>query len=249
MMPPQMIVPPTQGQQRQPFVPSPFAAAFTPRLSNIQNKVEGLGQHRGYAVANEAKPFQQQLNPSILPLTPFPFSDGMPLPMPAAAELVSRASHLSAYERPKPTVSMPPIGDFSPPKARKSGRKAKKFLEKLMAGSRPEIPGLVASTATTAAAAFNIDEGNENVSVGRGTNVDELDDDYDDDGGDSEYIPKNESWKKHKKHKKPKDRRGSSFSMKDEAKAVEGHGVGQGGTHGAARARAKSEEDEKIAEG
>ena len=259
MAPPQMIAPPAQQDQRQPFAPSPFAVPFTPRSTEAHNEVVPHGQGQGpgldYATGDKVGAFQQQPQVhGMLPLTPGPFASAMPMPMPAGADLVSQAPVLYSYERPKPVVSMPRLGEFSPPKARKTGRQAKRILEKVLAGTGAEMTGGI-DAANFDINALDADESYEDAagSAAADTEVDELDD------GDGEYNPKNEGNRKKKKPKKPKNKRGAGAGKKDEKKTGDGEGDGQRETDATTTAPAKPEpedqvkvrveEDEKMAQG
>jgi hypothetical protein len=147
MAPTQMAAPPTQEQLRQPFVPSPFAATFTPRFTDIRQEHAEQAQDQGqeYAIASEVGAFQYQLQGyGMLPLVPGPFANVMPLPMPTAAELISQAPHLIPYERPKPVVSMRRLG-----LARLDGRR-RRFLERSWRGIGRRLLVLLLSMLTKA---------------------------------------------------------------------------------------------------
>jgi hypothetical protein len=247
----QMAAPPTQEQTRQPFIPSPFAVPFTPRSTGVrqENGEQRQGQAEGqnYPVSSEVHAFQYQLQGyGMLPAVPGSFLDAMP--MRTGAELVDQVPLLLGYQRPKPVVSAPPIGEFSPPKARKNGRQAKKILEKVLAGTVAEA---------TSVAALNADEGKKDTIIAADTDADELDDD-----GDGEYIPQNEGRKrKDKKPKKPKNKRGKGLGLdaKDEVKGGEGESDGMAGMEATTTTMAMAvpevqteagiEADEKMAEG
>jgi hypothetical protein len=125
---------------------------------------------------------------------------------------VNQTPQLFLYEPPKQVVSMPPMGEFSPPKARKNGKQAKKILQRALAGTAGEDVD-----AGDAATAF-VGKGNGDVANEMSGDADELDE------GDSEYVPQNEGRKKkNRKPRKPKNQRrgGLGSCANNELKAKE----------------------------
>ena len=206
-----MIAPPA----RQPFVPSPVAAEFTPRITSVRRDFSEQGQVPGQeqALANQLPHFQR--GHAMMPLAPSPFGGVMLMPVPTPAEMLTRLGlpHLTPYERPRQVVPMPtpmpPMGEFTPPRTRKFGRQAANKMHWT-------------------------DEANENAIL------DDDDDDEDDVGVnvgragdvDAKQERKKEASKLKKKAKKAKLKRGGGlgFSRKMEARAAEGEVGGQGGT-------------------
>jgi hypothetical protein len=98
---------------------------------------------------------------------------------------------------------MPPMGEFSPPKARKNGKQAKKILQKALAGNAPED-----AHAGDVATAF-VAKGNGNVANETSRNADELDE------GDREYLPQNEGGKrKNRKSKRARNQQRANNELK-----------------------------------
>jgi hypothetical protein len=216
MTAPPMIAPFALQQQRQPFVPSPYAATFTPRFTDIRNELGEAeqGQVQDNTVIAGVESFQSQPGPSMLLHAPGSYAGAMPLD--SAANVMSQAPGLGFYERPKPVLTMPPMGEFSPPKTRKNGKQAKKILEKTL--------GLVV-TNTGNVRHVDPDNGNENADTDAGA-IDDLND------GDGEYNPKNEGRKKKNTKNKNKGRknrlRGNGWSQPDRGQVGEEAGSGSG---------------------
>jgi hypothetical protein len=218
----QMAASSTQEQRRQSFVPSPFAPTFTPRFKDVHHEhakqAEVDAQYQvpvqvpHFVMAGDAGASQYQLQGyGMLPFAPAPFIGAIPGPM--GAEWMSQSPQPVLYEPPKPAVSMPPMGEFSPPKARKNGKLAKKILQRALVGTAANNVD-----AGDAATAF-VGKHNEDVANEMDADADELDD------GDSEYMPQNEGRRtKYSKPKKPKNKRGAGLAScaKSELMAEDG---------------------------
>jgi hypothetical protein len=247
MAAPPTIAPFALQHQHQPFIPSPYAATFTPRFTDVRNELgeADQGQVQDNAViagATETRSFQSQPGPSTLPHAPEPYAEA--IPPGSAVNVMSRGSELGFYERPKPVVTMPPMGEFSPPKARKNGKQAKKILEKALG---------VVVTDTGNDRHVDTDDGNENENADTDAGaIDDLDD------GDGEYNPKNEGRKKKNNINKSKGRknrrRGNGWSQTDGDKVGKGveamtEAQGQAVVKTEAQGQVVVEEDEKMSEG
>jgi hypothetical protein len=241
MAAPPTIAPFALQQQRQPFVPSPYAATFTPRFTDVRNELGEAEQDQAQdntviARATSAGSFQSQPGPSMLLHAPGSHAEAMPLG--SAANAMSQGPGLGFYERPKPVFAMPPMGEFSPPKARKNRKHARRILEKALG---------VVVTDTGNDRHVDLDNGNENVDVDAGA-IDDLDD------GDGEYNPKNEGRKKKNNKNKNKGRKnrrgGNGWSQTDGDKVSEGvEAQGQAVVQTEAQPQVVVEEDEEMSEG
>lgn len=245
MAAPPIIAPFALQQQCQPFVPSPYAATFTPRFTDVHNELGEADQgqvqdNTVIAGATEAGSFQSQPGPSTLLHAPESYAEAMPHG--SAANVMSQAPGLGFYERPKPVSKMPPMGEFSPPKARKNGKQAKKILEKALG---------VVITDTGNDRHVDPDNGNENADTDAGA-IDDLDD------GDGEYNPKNEGRKKKNNKNKNKGRKnrrgGNGWSQMDGDKVGEGveavvEAQGQAVVQTEAQPQVVVVEDEKMSDG
>ena len=208
-----MIAPPA----RQPFVPSPLAAEFTPRFAGVRREFGEQGDASGHkhALAHQFPHFQR--GHAMMPAAPGPFGGVMLMPVPTPAEMLTRLGlpHLTPYERPRQVVPMPmptptptpmpPMGDFTPPRTRKFGRQGGKKMHWTDDANECAI--------------LDDDEDDVGVNVSRAGDV------------DAEKERKKEALKLKKKAKKAKQKRsgGLGFSRKMEAGAVEGEVGGQGG--------------------
>ena len=242
-----MAVPPPFAlqQQHHPFVPSPYATTFTPRFTDVRNELGEAGQAQGQGNivivgATEAGIFHSQPGPSMLLHTPGSYSEAIPLG--GVTNVMSQAAGLGFYERPKPVVTMPPMGKFSPPKARKNGKQAKKILEKALG---------VLATNTGNDRNVDPDNENENADLDAGA-IDDLDDE------DGEYNPKNEGRKEKNNNNKNKGRKnrrgGDGWSQTDGDKAGEGvNAVAEAEDQAAVQTEAQGQlvvvKDEKMSEG
>jgi hypothetical protein len=221
----QVAAAPTQEQPRRSFVPSPFAPTFVPGSKDVHlehaEQVDGDARGQGplqvphFALAEHARvPQYQPHGYGMLPLAHAPLVAATAGP--TGAEWMRQPPQLFLYAPPKPVVSMPPMGEFSPPKARKNGKQARKILQRVLVGTPGE--SVDAGNAATAFVGKDNDDGANEMDAG----ADEFDE------GDSEYMPQNEDRrKKNRKPKKPKTKRraGLGSCANNEPKAEEGEGA------------------------
>jgi hypothetical protein len=240
---PPKIAPFALQQQHQPFVPSPYAATFTPRFTNVRNELREANQAQGQdntiiIGAATARSFHSEPGPSMPLHAPGSYAEATPLG--SVTNVMSQTAGLGFYERPKPIVTMPPMGKFSPPKARKNGKQAKKILEKALG---------VAVTDTNNNRNVDLDIENGDIDAGA---IDDLD------VKDGEYQPKNEDRKKKinkNRNKGQKNRRGGDgWSQTDGDKVGEGvnavaEAQGQVTIKTEAPVQVVVEGDEKMSEG
>jgi hypothetical protein len=242
---PPMIAPFALQKQHQPFVPSPHAATFTPRFTNIRSELGEADQAQGQdniviVGATAARHFHSQPGPGMLLHAPGSYAEAKPLG--SVTNVMSQAAGLGFYERPKPIVMMPPMGKFSPPKARKSGKQAKKILEKALG---------LSVTDTNNNRNVDLDIENENGDIDAGA-IDDLD------AEDGEYSPKIESRKKKMNRNRNKGRKngrgGDGWSQTDGDKVGEGvsavaEAQGQAAVKTEAPPQVVVEGDEKMSKG